>query len=229
MNQETGQVIEISLIDIVSSLKNHIVLIILITALFAGSFFAFNKFVVVPTYDSTVKFYIEVLEVDQYNSMYGLQAVTLAQRIANTYVQLLQTNSFYHLILDELGTELPDSALRAMISYRSIQETEILQASVRTTQPDVSLKIAQAIANVAPKAMNDIKSNAILKVIDEPLLPGGPSTPNIRHNTALGFMLGLFCGCALAILVDMLNTKIKTEDDITRKFNVNVLGVVPKL
>ena len=69
-------------------------LIILITALFAGSFFAFNKFVVVPTYDSTVKFYIEVLEVDQYNSMYGLQAVTLAQRIANTYVQLLQTNSF---------------------------------------------------------------------------------------------------------------------------------------
>jgi capsular polysaccharide biosynthesis protein len=84
MNQEKDrdQTTEISLVDILLSLKNHIVLVILITVLFAGLFWAVNKFVIVPTYDSTVKFYIEAAMTDEDNPGVGLQAVNLAQRIA---------------------------------------------------------------------------------------------------------------------------------------------------
>jgi len=231
MNQEKDrdQTTEISLVDILLSLKNHIVLVILITVLFAGLFWAVNKFVIVPTYDSTVKFYIEAAMTDEDNPGVGLQAVNLAQRIANTYIELMKTNSFYNLLVEELGVDLSVTELRDMVSYKSVQDTEILEASVRTTDPDLSLIIASTIATVAPNAMNEIKSTATLTVIDQPLRAATQSTPHVMRNTALGLILGLFLGSMLAIIIDMFNIKIRTEEDITKNFDITIIGVVPKI
>ncbi len=229
MKKETDQTTEISLLDILSSLKSHIALIILITLVSAGIFWAINKFVLVPTYDSTVQFYIEASTADEDNPSLGLQAVNLAQRIANTYIELMTTNSFLDLLSAETESDLSAAELKKMITYRSIQDTEILQASVRTTSPELSLEIAQVIAKTAPEAMNEIKANATLIVVDQPLLARGQSTPNVMRNTALGFVLGLFLGSALAVLRDMLDIKIKTEEDITKNFEIKIIGVVPKI
>ncbi|MFY9396534.1 MAG: Wzz/FepE/Etk N-terminal domain-containing protein [Saccharofermentanales bacterium] len=231
MNQEKDrdQTTEISLVDILLSLKNHIVLVILITVLFAGLFWSVNKFVIVPTYDSTVKFYIEAAMTDEDNPGVGLQAVNLAQRIANTYIELMKTNSFYNLLVEELGVDLSVTELRDMVSYKSVQDTEILEASVRTTDPDLSLIIASTIATVAPDAMNEIKSTATLTVIDQPLRAATQSTPHVMRNTALGLILGLFLGSMLAIIIDMFNIKIRTEEDITKNFDITIIGVVPKI
>ncbi len=231
MNQEKDrdQTTEISLVDILLSLKNHIVLVILITVLFAGLFWSVNKFVIVPTYDSTVKFYIEAAMTDEDNPGVGLQAVNLAQRIANTYIELMKTNSFYNLLVEELGVDLSVTELRDMVSYKSVQDTEILEASVRTTDPDLSLIIASTIATVAPDAMNEIKSTATLTVIDQPLRAATQSTPHVMRNTALGLVLGLFLGSMLAIIIDMFNIKIRTEEDITKNFDITIIGVVPKI
>ncbi|HHT25394.1 MAG TPA: hypothetical protein GXZ76_07800 [Clostridiaceae bacterium] len=229
MGQESGQVIEISLADILSSVKNHIVLIILITIITTGSIFGVNKYFITPTYDSTVKFYIEASRIDEDNPSAGLQAVTLAQRISNTYIELMKTNSFFNLLQTEIDANLSVAELRRSISYKSLQETEIIEANVRTDSPELSLDIAKTIAQIAPEAMNEIKSNAMLKVIDQPLLAENQSTPHIVRNTALGFLLGLFIGFMLAITIDRFNIKIKTEEDITRNFDINILGVVPKV
>ncbi len=231
MNQEKDrdQTTEISLVDILLSLKNHIVLVILITVLFAGLFWSVNKFVIVPTYDSTVKFYIEAAMTDEDNPGVGLQAVNLAQRIANTYIELMKTNSFYNLLVEELSVDLSVTELRDMVSYKSVQDTEILEASVRTTDPDLSLIIASTIATVAPDAMNEIKSTATLTVIDQPLRAATQSTPHVMRNTALGLILGLFLGSMLAIIIDMFNIKIRTEEDITKNFDITIIGVVPKI
>jgi capsular polysaccharide biosynthesis protein len=231
MNQEkdTNQVIEISLVDILLSLKNHIVLIILIVIFITGLFWVISKFLIVPQYDSMVKFYIEASTVDDDNPSAGLQAVNLAQRIANTYIELMKTNSFYDLLVKEAGRDFSVSELKKMISYESVKDTEILKASVRTPSPDLSLEIANTIAEVAPDAMNEIKSNATLTVIDQPLLAKGQSTPNVMRNTALGFVFGLLVGSLLAVLIDRFNIKIKTEEDITKNFDISVIGVVPKI
>ncbi|NLM20102.1 MAG: hypothetical protein GX217_08845 [Clostridiaceae bacterium] len=229
MGQESDQAIEISLSDILSSLRNHIVLIILITIITAGGFFGINKYVITPTYDSTVKFYIEASRIDEDNPSAGLQAVNLAQRISNTYIELMKTNSFFNLLQTEIDANLSISELERSISYKSLQETEIIEANVRTDSPELSLEIAKTISQIAPEAMNEIKSNATLKVIDQPLLAVDQSTPHTMRNTVLGSVLGLFIGFVLAILIDMSNIKIKTEEDITRNFDINVIGVVPKV
>lgn len=231
MNQEkdANQVIEISLVDILVSLKAHIVMIIIVVVLFSGLFWGISKFLIVPNYDSKVKFYIEVSTVDDDNPSSGLQAVNLAQRISNTYIELMKTNSFYDLLVKRTGRELSVEELRKMISYKNVQDTEILEANVRTQSPDLSLAIANTIAKVAPGAMSEIKSNATLTVIDQPLRAKEQSTPNVMRNTAQGFFLGLFAGSLLAIFADRLNVKIKTEEDITKNFDVTVIGVIPKI
>ena len=91
------------------------------------------------------------------------------------------------------------------------------------------MKIATTIASVAPDAMNDIKSTATLTVIDQPLRAASQSTPHVMRNTALGLVLGLFLGSMLAIIIDMFNIKIRTEEDITKNFDITIIGVVPKI
>lgn len=231
MNQEKNieQVVERSLVDILVSLKNHIVLIILVVALFTGLFWGISKFLIAPTYDSTVMFYIEASFVGNNNPSAELQAFNLAQKSSNTYIELMKTNSFYDLLANETGKDLTVEDLEEMIRYKSVQDTEIFEASVRTPSPDLSLEIARTIAEVTPNAMNKIKSNATLTVIDQPLRAKEQSTPNVLRNTALGFVFGLFAGSSLAILMDRFNIKIKTEDDITKSFDITVIGIVPKI
>jgi capsular polysaccharide biosynthesis protein len=33
----------------------------------------------------------------------------------------------------------------------------------------------------------------------------------------------------LAIIIDMFNIKIRTEEDITKNFDITIIGVVPKI
>lgn len=131
--------------------------------------------------------------------------------------------------MEEIDANLSVTELKNAITCRSLPETEIIEANVRTNSPELSLEIAKTISKIAPEEMNKIRSNVMLKVIDQPMLAKNKSTPNTLRNTGLGLVLGLFLGFLLAIMIDMFNVKIKTEEDITGNFDVNVIGFVPKV
>jgi capsular exopolysaccharide synthesis family protein len=46
-------------------------------------------------------------------------------------------------------------------------------------------------------------------------------------NVAMGLLLGIFGGCALAFLLDLFDTTIKSKEDVESVIGVPLLGVVP--
>lgn len=225
-----NEIKEISLAELFSIIRERIWLIILVVLTFTIGFFVVSKFLIKPTYDSTVKFYIEAKDRDDENPGSGLQAVNLAQKLSNTYIELMKTNNFTNLLLEDISANLRSEDLEDSIRFVSIQNTEILEVNVRTISPELSLDIAESIANIGPSAMNNIKANASLQVIDAPLLTETQSTPNIVRNTVIGFVLGLIIGFGFAIVLELFDVNIKDEDDILRNFpEINLLGVIPKV
>ena len=56
-----------------------------------------------------------------------------------------------------------------------------------------------------------------------------PSSPNIRRNTILGVAVGASVVILLALLVELLDDRVKRPEDIEDVMQIALLGVVPNL
>ena len=56
-----------------------------------------------------------------------------------------------------------------------------------------------------------------------------PVSPSKAKNTVLAGMLGLVISVGIVILRYLLNNKFMTDDDITNKLGLTVLGVIPQI
>ena len=56
-----------------------------------------------------------------------------------------------------------------------------------------------------------------------------PSSPNIRRNTILGVGIGASIVILLALLVEVLDDRVKRPEDIEEVMHISLLGVIPNL
>ena len=221
--------LDISLSDIWESIKKHLLIIIVIGLLTTAGGYAYSRFMIAPQYMSSTKLYVEVKTSNTEFVGTELSALYFAQQIANTYTELFKTSTFLEKIAADTGGQISAAALQQMIKVSVVEETEILNVSVTSGDPDLSYKIAQSVERVAPIEMNKIKKNATLNVIDPPMHSPYPISPNVRLNTMIAGLAGLFLAVALAIVVDMMSVRIRTEEDIKKKTSLKVLAVIPKV
>jgi polysaccharide biosynthesis transport protein len=64
-------------------------------------------------------------------------------------------------------------------------------------------------------------------IIEEARPPRSTSKPNKPYNLLLGLILGMFGGVGLAFFVDYLDNTVKSPDEVERRLNMPVLGMVP--
>ncbi|MEP4486930.1 MAG: polysaccharide biosynthesis tyrosine autokinase [Halioglobus sp.] len=65
------------------------------------------------------------------------------------------------------------------------------------------------------------------RIVDRAMVPVSPVKPNKRLSITLAFVLGIMLGCAVAVLLDMLDNTIKSPDDVSEKLNAPLLGYIP--
>lgn len=61
-----------------------------------------------------------------------------------------------------------------------------------------------------------------------PTYPTAPYKPNVTINLAVGAGAGLLLGIGLALLLEFMDTSVKTMEDVERALQVPVLGIIPK-
>lgn len=67
-----------------------------------------------------------------------------------------------------------------------------------------------------------------IECYDNPLLPSAPYKPDVTLNLAVGAVAGLLLGMGLALLLEFMDTSVKTMEDVERALQVPVLGIIPK-
>jgi capsular polysaccharide biosynthesis protein len=81
--------------------------------------------------------------------------------------------------------------------------------------------------NLAPEKIIEIKDADAVRVVDPATLPDKSSSPNVLQNTAIGFTLGLMIGIMTVLIIEMLDKRIKDEDDLLKHYDVPILGIIP--
>lgn len=73
-----------------------------------------------------------------------------------------------------------------------------------------------------------VESNNI-SVLDPALVPFKKYKPNTRLNISLGLVLGLFLGTVVAFLLEFLDDRVKTTDELERLLGLPLLGMTPSV
>jgi polysaccharide biosynthesis transport protein len=74
----------------------------------------------------------------------------------------------------------------------------------------------------------NLRTNNI-RLLDRATTPVAPIKPNVRANTILSLFLGLLAGLGLALLVESLDTTVKSQEEVEALTKLPFLGILPSI
>lgn len=222
---------EISFKRLTEILMQSISMIVAVTIIAGIIAFVYSETMVVSEYESTVSLYVNNESGKNTDKILGTD-ITASQMLVDTYIIIIKSNTVLNEVcekLEEQGIEGYDAeSLAKKIDASATNETEIFGVTVRDTNPKHTYMIANIIADVAPPIIKDFVEASSVKVIDY-AKEGKRVSPNIQRNTILGLLIGLILSCDFVVLREMFDMRIKTEDDLTKMFELPILGIIPDI
>ncbi|MEJ2010025.1 MAG: polysaccharide biosynthesis tyrosine autokinase [Acidobacteriota bacterium] len=102
---------------------------------------------------------------------------------------------------------------------------DLLQHEFKTNQQlydNLLTRVKDASVSAGLRANN-------VQIVDRALAPSVPVSPRKRLNLAIALVVGLALGTALAFVREVMDTSIKTAEDVERSIAEPVLGVIPSI
>jgi len=221
---------ELSILDIINVLMKRIWIILLCTIIGLAGSFLISNFIIPSTYTSTCQMYVnpgkaEVGTTGAYVGDYN--DLQYAQKLVNSYIIILNNDVFLGNVSETSNLPYSASQIRKMMSLSSINNTEFIEVKINSKSPNDSFTILKTITDLAPAEIIRVKESDSVKIVSPAALPISPSAPNIFLNSIIGAMLGLVMAVAISILIEVLDTRIKSEEDLSTRYSLPILGSIP--
>ena len=224
---------QINMMAVVGMVMKRWWILVVSTILIGSIFFTVTEYFIPEQYTSIGKLLVSnsVATVDQEG---GLPAETIntlnaSARLLNTYMELFKTNNFLNKVAADSGTKYSATQLKGMVKYSSLNETEVLQIEVTCTDKIDARILCERILDNAQPEVERVGSGGSVSVVDEATTPVTPTSPNKTLNTIIGVLIGMVLGVLIIFIIELFDTRIKTEDDLVTKFDLPILGVIPDL
>jgi tyrosine-protein kinase Etk/Wzc len=99
-----------------------------------------------------------------------------------------------------------------------------------TRDRDVSRKIYLMLLERLEEAkISEADQSETIRIIDHAQLPKEPISPQKKLNLAVGILLGLMFGVALAFFLEMRHQTLDTPEDVESVSDVSVIGTIPNI
>ena len=219
---------QINIMDIMNMVIKRWWVVIITTLIGGGLAFAISTFFIEPQYTSSGKLIANNTN-ERNESVVSINTLNTNYRLVATYIQIFQTDTFLKNIASESGLNYSAGQIRSMVSMNSLNNTEVLQIDVTNKSKMDARLIAELILDNAQLEIERIGSGGFVSIIDEASIPDKPSSPNIQLNTIIGVLLGALLGILIVFVIELFDTRIKSEDDLVNKYEMPILGVIPDL
>ncbi|GCD18577.1 polysaccharide biosynthesis tyrosine autokinase [Cellulomonas sp. H30R-01] len=217
--------------DYLRVLRKRWVSIVAITALCAlGAVGA--SLAMTPVYQATTQLYVSVQGGASTSDL--LQGANFTRQQVTSYAQLVNSPSVLGPVIDDMGLDVRAESLAGRVQADSPLNTSLINVTVTDENPAVAAATADAIAGQFKDVIGELETPADggpsavkVSVVREATAPTDPSSPNLKLNLALGLLVGLALGVGIAVLREVLDTRVRTEDDIARVTETSVIGTIP--
>lgn len=220
--------IEIDLKDFLRALIKKAWLVVLCAALLGASMYMYTVNFVTPKYQASVSIYVNNNSGND-GTYISSSDLAVALKLVSTYVNIIQSDTVLDKVIHETKLPLSTEQVRSMISAEAMGETEMFRVTVTTPNPNMSADIANAIASVAPAEISAIIEGSSAKIIDYAKVPQNQTSPNCAMSGIVGCVIGALLAVLVILLQTVMDTRIKSEEDLARICSIPVLGVIPQL
>ena len=209
-----------TLLELLQLLRKRLALVIALPLIAAIVVAAYSWLVLPDKYTAETSLYV-LTQSDSQQSQVNSSDLVSSQYLANDFAQLAKNDQ----ITDRIAASIGMNDLSGyQISVSNSSTTRVIILSVTGENPDSAALIANKMAKEMGDLAKEVMGVEAVNVVNEATAPSTPSGPNRLMYTTVALLAGLFVAIALVILLDMLNTTVRTEEDITQKLGLPIVG-----
>jgi polysaccharide biosynthesis transport protein len=157
--------------------------------------------------------------------------------VSSSYDQSLWQQIQQNKVQEVLGLDLLRNRERyyqQLIARLRAQDPQMLESAIESSrlerQKQVSENLYLFLAEKGEEA--NIKSatgTGGVQIIDYPTIPRNPMPRRVTRNLFLGAIIGFALGIGLALLIEYLDTSIRTAHDVDRYLHLAYMGSIPHM
>lgn len=206
-------------------------LLILASTLIGVAAAAALSYFATPTYEAQAKAYVSV-RTDTQASGDLLQGSNFARQNMATFAELASTEGVLTPVAEELELNRTYNELANQVTVSAPSDSTLLNITVTDENPDLAAQIADEVgAQLKTLVEEELESSGEddvspvrITLVQSAEVPLAPVSPRLLINLILGFLLGLAVGIGIAVLRHVLDTRIRSLEDIARITEAPVLG-----
>ncbi|MDQ0574553.1 polysaccharide biosynthesis tyrosine autokinase [Agromyces albus] len=187
-----------------------------------------------PNYSTSAKVFVSTSNSGSVSEL--AQSNNFSQQRVKTYTSLVTTPMVLLPVVDELKLDLTAGQLSRLVTASVAPDTTLIEITVGNKDPELAAEIATAVSESLTLIVQSIDSPAAgieteataspvrLTLVQPATVPQRPVSPNVPLYIALGALVGLALGVGLAVLREMLDTRIRNERDVQHITDVPIIG-----
>ena len=219
---------ELDLKELVMVFWNKKITIILILAIFVTIGIIYTMEFVTPVYTSSTTLLLAKSEntTDNTDTITSTD-ITLNSKLVSTYSTLVQSKSVLRQVISNLGIDLNEEELKKNIAVSQEKNTEIIRISVTNENATIAEKVANETAKVFIQRVSDIYKINNVQIVDKAEISTTPSNINHTKDVIMFACVGVVVAVMYVIIANMLDTTIKSAEEVEKNFKVPVLATIP--
>ena len=219
---------ELDLKELVMLFWNKRIKILLIVAIFAVIGIIYTMGFVTPVYTSSTTLLLAKSESSTGKTdTITATDITLNSKLVSTYSTLVQSKSVLRQVISNLGMNLNEEEIKKNITVSQEKDTEIIRISVTNEKATIAEKVANETAKVFIQRVADIYKINNVQIVDQAEINTTPSNINHTKDVILFACVGAVIAAMYVIIANMLDTTIKSAEEIEKNFKVPVLASIP--
>ena len=137
--------------------------------------------------------------------------ITVNSKLVSTYSELVKSKNVIRQVITNLnlGTTISEDELKNNVTVSAVKDTEIIKITVTTKEPVNSAKIEN------------------VQVVDKAEVSYTPSNINHKKDIIIFAFIGAVVSVIYVLLSNMLDTTVKTAEEIEKEFKLPVVASIP--
>ena len=214
-----------TLLELLQLLRKHLKLVIALPVACALVMGAYSYLLMRDTYTASTSMYV-LVEQETVSNTTLYSDLSASQMISTDVATLLSRDRVQSETAQQLGLE----DLRGYdVSVTSETDSRVIGLSVTGADPQVAADIANGMVDNVSTIAREVMDVESVNAIDRAVATDVPSGPNRKLYVAVALMAGLFLAVAIVVMADMLNTKVRSQEEIEALLDVPVIGRIPAM
>ncbi|EHB56274.1 capsular exopolysaccharide family [Mycolicibacterium rhodesiae JS60] len=185
-----------------------------------------------PLYQASTRLFVSTNSGASVSDLY--QGNLFSQQRVLSYAELLRGETVAQRTIDKLGLDVSAKALETKIKASVKPDTVLIDVQVLDESPVRARDIANTLSDEFVALVSELETpagggrpDARVVVEQRASIASKPVVPDPVRNIAIGLGLGVLLGIGLAVLRDVLDNTIKSQQAVEEITGSSVVGFIP--